>query len=198
MIASPVVGMKRMLPRTSGGVTDLAPSEDEAPTNNVPCSTDQRHQRRGGVSTEFGKTPDVGMGDKTAAAPRPTLSRRDPHIHVGVTRGESAMDAHSPCAPKHTTASEDAPLQSTTPTGPDSEESAALQHTLSGLGGMRHPLSPSPHVVVRDSLIGRASYEHPWGANSFCSDREWGVSQITAFASTSEIRLLSSWCTPAA
>ena len=42
MIASPIVGMKLMLPNISGGVIDLTSSEDEAPTDDAPSSRNQR------------------------------------------------------------------------------------------------------------------------------------------------------------
>ena len=197
-IASPIVGMKRMFPRISGEVIDLPSSEDEAPNNDAPSSRNQRARRGEKMNRAFRETPDLDMEDKTLSSPRPTFNQRDTHLQMGVTREEHAMEGQPACALKDTPVSEDAILQATTSTGPESEASAPLQQTLSALGGSKPPLSPISHVAVRDSPTQRASYEPPWGGNSFCAGREWGVSQTTAFTSTAEIRYLSSWCTPAA
>ena len=140
----------------------------------------------------------MDLEDKTRPSPTPTFSQRDTLLHLSVTREERATEGHPSCAVKDTPLSEEVLIQATTYTGPESEESAPRRQTLSASGDSKPALSPIPDVLVRDSPIRRASCAPPWGGNSLCADRQWGVSQITAFTPTAEIRYLSSWCAPAA
>ena len=144
MIASPIVGMKRMPPpKISGVAIGLLSSEDETQNNNAPSSRNQR-ARSGSTNSAFHGKTEMDMGGMMQSSKPPTFNQRDMLRQLGVTKEEHAMERHPACAHRDTPLSEDVLLQATTSTGPESEESAPLRHTLSALGIVNPPYLPYP------------------------------------------------------